>query len=142
MSKNGVNEMEKQKLHPTIEEFKQFVKKHPKLRAEVRKGTKTWQEFYEEWYLLGEDDDVWKKYQSVNSETDDTDKESKQDFVSKIFSSIKNVNLNDVQQQISNIGSAISTIQQVIQQFQGENQISKQNSQNKGSNHPFAFRKD
>ena len=26
---------------------------------EVRSGNKTWQQFYEEWYLLGEEDPIW-----------------------------------------------------------------------------------
>jgi hypothetical protein len=132
--------MSPQRLHPTIEEFKGFVKKHPKLIQEVRKGNKTWQELYEDWFLLGETDDTWKKYANVPG--NENEEESKSDFVTKIFSSFKNVNMNDVQQQITNVGSAISTIQQVIQQFQGSKQSQDGNHDQSGINHPFAFRKD
>ena len=38
----------------SMEEFKAFLKKHPSLVYEVRRGIYTWQEVYEDWYLLGE----------------------------------------------------------------------------------------
>ncbi|TKJ06257.1 cytoplasmic protein, partial [Bacillus cereus] len=40
-------------LHPSVQQFKEFVNHHPKMVHEVRSGHKTWQQFYEEWYLLG-----------------------------------------------------------------------------------------
>ncbi|MBD8068418.1 YlbD family protein [Bacillus sp. PS06] len=137
--------MAKQNVHPTIVEFKKFVKKHPTLIAEVRNGKKTWQEIYEDWYLLGEDDASWKKY-SGTEEKNENKKGSKSDIMNKVLTSIKNVNMNDVQQQISNVGSAITTIQQVIHQFKGDGQQSgagqSKDAQKRQQNHPFAFRKD
>ena len=43
----------KRELHPSVVEFKQFVKSHPKLVEQVRKQQKTWKELYEDWYLFG-----------------------------------------------------------------------------------------
>lgn len=135
--------MDKQKLHPSIEEFKHFAKKHPKLVQEVRDGNKSWQEFYEDWYLLGETDEVWEKYSIADNK--DKKEHSKQDFMSKVFSSLKGVEISDVQKQITNVGSAISTIQQVINQFQGSRSTDEgskhENSGNTQPN-PFSFRKD
>ena len=51
--------MTKQKLHPNVQKFKNFVKKHPGLVVDVKKGKKTWQDLYEDWYLLGDDDPKW-----------------------------------------------------------------------------------
>ncbi|WP_449539895.1 spore coat protein YlbD [Ferdinandcohnia sp. Marseille-Q9671] len=125
-------------LHPTVQEFKSFVKKHPKLIMEVRKGTYSWQEIYEDWYLLGEKDEKWKDYK----EKDEKDTESnKDDFIGKIFSTFKNANMDDIQQQISNVGEAITTIQAVIHQFKGEKNTTTQQPQQRHP-HPFAFRKD
>jgi hypothetical protein len=133
--------MDKQKLHPSIEEFKNFIKKHPKLIQEVRNGNKSWQELYEDWYLLGETDEVWEKY-SI-SDNKDEKQSSKQDFMTKVFSSLKGVEISDVQKQITNVGSAISTIQQVIHQFQGSKNTDEGSTQeHNGNPNPFSFRKD
>ncbi|MFT4416096.1 YlbD family protein [Fredinandcohnia humi] len=126
------------KMHPSIQEFKSFVKKHPQLVQEVRKGHYSWQELYEDWYLLGEQDEKWKKYKQNGSPTT---KESKDDFIGKIFSTIKNVDMNDIQQQITNVGEAITTIQTVINQFQSFKNPTYQHSSTRHQ-HPFVFRKD
>ena len=42
--------MAKKNLHPSVQKFKGFVKDHPELIQEVRKGNTTWQELYEDWY--------------------------------------------------------------------------------------------
>ncbi|WP_078547354.1 YlbD family protein [Litchfieldia alkalitelluris] len=133
--------MGKQKVHPTIEEFKNFVKKHPKLIQEVRNGNKSWQVLYEDWYLLGENDDTWSKYKMESTKGNDEEKDKKSDFIEKFLSTIKNVKMNDVQEQITNVGSAITTIQQVIHQFQGGSKDKSINNEPE-QKHPFAFRKD
>src|SRR6478736_2873314 len=51
--------MAPKKLHPSVIKFKEFVKNNPKIIQEVRQGRATWQELYEDWYLLGEDDERW-----------------------------------------------------------------------------------
>lgn len=54
------------KLHPSVVNFKEFVSNNPKLILEVRKGEATWQELYEDWYLLGEEDSRWEIIRSEN----------------------------------------------------------------------------
>ncbi|MFS0861360.1 spore coat protein YlbD [Fredinandcohnia sp. 179-A 10B2 NHS] len=125
------------KLHPSIQEFKSFVKEHPVLVQEVRKGKYSWQEIYEDWYLLGEDDEKWNKFKEKNSKKKESNKD---DFIGKIFSTFKNVDVNDLQQQISNVGEAISTIQTVIHQFQSFKNPNSANTPHRQQ--PFVFRKD
>ena len=48
-------------LHPSVIKFKEFVKNNPALIKEVRNGNSTWQEMYEDWFLLGEEDNRWEK---------------------------------------------------------------------------------
>ncbi|MBA2874112.1 YlbD family protein [Thermaerobacillus caldiproteolyticus] len=127
-------------LHPSVEKFKRFVKKHPKIIQEVRNGQKTWKEFYEEWYLFGEDDEIWEKYKNEkNEKVDQTEKMNS--VINKIVSTIKNMDVNEMQQHIANVQQAITAIQNVIGQFQGMKQ-----SQPSGTlphdQHPFSFRKD
>ena len=44
------------------EEFKSFVRKHPKLVTYIKDGKTTWQKFYEMFDLYGEDSEVWNDY--------------------------------------------------------------------------------
>ncbi|WP_338786676.1 YlbD family protein [Metabacillus sp. FJAT-53654] len=130
--------MASKKQHPSVQQFKEFVKEHPKLVQEVRKGNKEWQEVFEDWYLLGEKDVVWKQYKDENSE--EQSEEKKADFMSQMFSAVKNMDMNTVNHHISNMSSTISTIQGLFDQF-GLSKSSGQKSS--GSNQqPFSFRKD
>lgn len=46
-----------------MNEFREFVSKHPLVRNEVLNGKKTWQAIYEDWVILGEEDGSWKQYE-------------------------------------------------------------------------------
>ena len=37
-----------------LDEFKEFVKKHPLVKQKVLNGEKTWQQLYEDYVILGE----------------------------------------------------------------------------------------
>lgn len=147
------------KLHPKVIEFKDFVKRHPKIKNVVRSKEKTWQEIFEEWYMFGEEDDMWEEYKTNSSETEKTSTKSKaikntestkkskkdSDFMAQVFSMIKNIDMNDLQSHINNVSGAISNVQQLIEQFQGlKNQntnIPKMQSP-RYPNHPFFHQKD
>ena len=47
------------------EEFKEFVKKNPRLLTFVKKGEMTWQKFYEMFDLYGENNSVWDDYLKI-----------------------------------------------------------------------------
>ncbi|MED4463337.1 YlbD family protein [Metabacillus fastidiosus] len=125
----------------SVEQFKQFVKKHPKLITEVRKGNKGWQELFEDWYLLGENDAIWKRYTEKVTETEkETEKkeEKKNDFFSQIVTAVKKMDAEQVNHHIHNMSSTIATLQNLVEQFG-----SKGTGQNNSTgNHPFSFRKD
>lgn len=130
-------------LHPSIQKFKEFVRQHPKMVHDVRNGKKSWQQFYEEWYLLGEQDDVWNHYK-VNGETipssvQEDSGEKSGDFMGQMVSFLKKLDVEQVQQHLANMTTALGSVQQVIQQFQG-NRVTKQ--QRNSENNPFFFQKD
>ena len=54
-----------------MEEFRQFVNKYPKIRDDVVSGKKTWQNIYEDWVILGENNSIWDKYKESKKETID-----------------------------------------------------------------------
>lgn len=130
-------------LHPSIQKFKEFVRQHPKMVHDVRNGTKSWQQFYEEWYLLGEEDGVWNRYKVnggiVPPSVQEESGEKSEDFMGQMVSFFKKIDVEQVQQHLVNMTTAIGSVQQVIQQFQG-NQTTKQ--QRNSENNPFFFQKD
>ncbi|WP_223700351.1 YlbD family protein [Sutcliffiella deserti] len=126
--------------HPSIDKFKEFVKKHPKLAQEVRDKKKTWQVIFEEWYLLGEEDESWKSFKDENAQDKNESTEKKSDVIPLILQSLKNMDANQMQYHISNVNSAIGNIQQLLQQFIPGS--SKGNTPSQGAKNPFSFRKD
>ncbi|MCL6586904.1 MAG: YlbD family protein [Anoxybacillus sp.] len=121
-------------LHPSVEQFKQFVKKHPKIIQEVRKGKKTWKQLYEDWYLFGEEDELWNEYkeEEKKQETDGSV------LIHKVLSVVKNIDPNEMQKHIATVQEAIAAIQNVIGQLQGMRQSENVSREQ----HPFSFRKD
>ncbi|MBM7701743.1 YlbD family protein [Metabacillus iocasae] len=134
----------KRDLHPSVEEFKEFVKQRPKLIEEVRAQKKTWKELYEDWYLFGANDEMWAPYQTEQVETAEAEATEadgeKKDFLATVLTSLKNIDLNQMQDHITNVNSAITNIQQVLQQFQSSKPSGGGGSS--GPSHPFGFRKD
>ncbi|MGF9965638.1 YlbD family protein [Bacillus rhizoplanae] len=130
-------------LHPSIQEFKEFVRQHPKMVHDVRNGKKSWQQFYEEWYLLGEQDKVWNHYkvngETISSSVQEDHEEKSEDFMGQMVSFFKKLDVDQVQQHLANMTTALGSVQQVIQQFQG-NRATKQ--QRNSENNPFFFQKD
>lgn len=136
--------MAPKKLHPSVIKFKEFVKNNPKLIQEVRKGKATWQELYEDWYVLGEED---KRWETIGSETNSEPEKStsaKGDWMSNIMGAVKNMDPNQVQHHINNLSQAIGAIQGVLSQFQlnNPNQGANPVKPPEGANNPFSFRKD
>ncbi|WP_243386693.1 YlbD family protein [Bacillus kexueae] len=127
--------MTKKSVHPTVQQFKEFVKEHPKLIETVRKGEKDWKEVFEDWRLLGNDDPIWSKYK-----TEEIDEQiDKGSFFTTLLSSVKNMDANQINENLYKMNNAISSIQDFIQTFSG-NKTSNVSTQKK--NELFMFRKD
>lgn len=133
--------MSEKKLHPTVEEFKDFVKQHPLLIREVRKGEHTWQELFEDWYLLGSDDPRWQSYQRDEKKTDKTSSTGSPNWLSQIGKALKKIDGKQMETHIQNLNEAIGAIQGVLAQFQ-QTQQNNQNNEMRERNPPFSFRKD
>ncbi|WP_216830901.1 YlbD family protein [Alkalihalobacterium elongatum] len=143
-------------LHPSVQQFKAFVKEHPLLIREVRSGNRTWQDYYEEWTLLGEDHPNWQKYrrttktdtyesseninnsQNSNAETNENNSESSSTTAANLLGMLKNINFNDLQHHMAQVSSVITNVQGLMQSFQGNNQQSQQQPR---QDDPFSFRR-
>ncbi|AGT31408.1 hypothetical protein M493_05550 [Geobacillus genomosp. 3] len=123
-------------LHPSVEQFKQFVKKHPKLIQEVRSGKKTWKQVYEDWYLFGEDDDIWEPYRDVNNKEKEEEKGTGK-WLDKLAAMLGQLDAAEVQKHLTNVQQAIAAIQGILSEFQGAGPQRPNNE-----THPFSFRKD
>ena len=101
------------------EEFKEFVKKHPKLVEYVRKDEMTWQKFYEMYDLYGEDNAIWNKYLN---ETKEIAKAGIAGLtLSEVVNWVKNIDLDGLQEGIGNVQRVLG----VVQDFSNKNTETK-----------------
>lgn len=133
--------MANDKLHPSVEQFKRFVKNNPRILEEVKNGRSTLQELFEEWFVLGEDDSRWDVFRSENNEKMNGD-EKKEDWSQRLLGAIKNMDSSQMQQYIGNISQALGAIQGVLGQFQSGAAAAPSKPTKEKTNHPFVFRKD
>lgn len=99
----------------SMEEFKVFVKKYPKLKYEVRDGKRSWQSIYEEWTLLG-DDGSWETFKG-DQETKLESVEG-QEFLKKALNYVKKLNPDDITKSIGTVQKVLS----IVQSFNGGKQ--------------------
>jgi hypothetical protein len=142
-------DMMTKKLHPKVAEFKSFVKKHPKIIKDVRNGTAQWQDLFEDWYLLGEEDSRWDEYREGRDEKKKTSQNSDDNktgnWMEQIREMMKNMDANQLQGHINSISEALGAVQGVLSQFQSSNSTKatpKIEETSSKPSHPFSFRKD
>lgn len=115
-----------------MEEFRTFVTKHPLLKDEVRNKKFTWQNVYEEWTLYGEDDESWKKYESVNNKIDESNQNDKDaqnpdsqnstvnlDSIKSIMNYVQKINPDSLNKTLNTVQKVI----QIAQTFSGPKSI-------------------
>lgn len=131
------------KKRPSVEKFKEFVREHPGLRNEVKENKYTWQELFEEWYILGSDNERWNDVQTESKPTKKEPEGSGGDLVGTLMNTVKNMDINQIQQYISSANQALGAIQGIITSFQGEKTKTEAPAPSKPkSSNPFAFKKD
>lgn len=134
--------MARKTMHPSVLKFKEFVKSNPKIIQEVRNGNATWQELYEDWYLLGEEDERWNLTGTENNKKEQAaPSDQKNDWMSNIMGIVKKMDPNQVQHHMNNLSQAIGAIQGLLSQFQSGNQPGNTRDTS-GPPNPFSFRKD
>lgn len=93
-----------------MNEFKDFVSRHERIKEEVRNGNRTWQSIYEDWVILGEDEFKDFKTQTKTQPSDLLNNDS----VRKIVDYVKKINPDS-------ISKTLNTVQKVLQITQGLN---------------------
>ncbi len=120
-----------------VQSFKMFIQKHPECIKDVRRGVMSWQECFEDWYLLGEDHEKWKPYRRDLAKTEINEKAEEEGistkWVNQFTESVKKMNANDIQKHLSSATQAVSALQGLLSQFQ----TSGETTEVKGK--PFSF---
>lgn len=94
------------------DEFKEFVRKNPKLISYVKKGEMDWQKFYEIYDLYGEEESAWNDYLSK----EETVKAAATGVAtglgfSDIINFIKNIDLDSVQEGVNSVQRVLGVFQ-------------------------------
>lgn len=91
------------------ESFKQFARRHPELSNVISNGNTTWQKLYELYDIYGEDTNVWGQYfKSTKSQPI-----TKETTIADLITSIKSLDLETVQNGITNIQKAVALLQDI-----------------------------
>lgn len=94
------------------DEFKEFVRKNPRLINYVKKGEMDWQKFYEIYDLYGEEESAWSSYltkEEVRSVA--TTAAATGLGFSQIMEFIKNIDLDSVQEGVNSVQRVLGVIQ-------------------------------
>lgn len=87
------------------DEFKNFALKHPELSQYVKNNKVTWQKLYELYDIYGEKEDVWEKYLKTNEKDNIS--------VKGILNTLKNINIDSLEENIASIQKAASFIEEL-----------------------------
>ena len=98
--------------------FKEFVKKNPKLLKYVKNGEMTWQRFYEMYDIYGETNDVWNEY--IPTSIDEppaiqnaTSQTTANFGLTDLVSWLKNVDLDSIQNSVSSVQRVLGVVQEL-----------------------------
>lgn len=87
------------------DEFKEFVKKNPKLVKYIKDGSKTWQNFYEIYDLYGEDKEAWKEYLPVATVA------ATSVGIADFMNWFKNIDLDTIQNGVNSLQRVLGVVQ-------------------------------
>ncbi|WP_339227584.1 YlbD family protein [Oceanobacillus sp. FSL K6-2867] len=126
-------------LHPSVVSFKKFINAHPALIKEIRRSGRSWQEYYEKWALLGEEDPYWDEFKVDKHEENLSEEKStikNTELVSQLMKYTSNLDVNKMQGQVEQLSKAVTAIQEIVSQFK------KTQNNNQPQKDPFSWVKD
>lgn len=86
-----------------LEEFKVFVRNNPFLISYIKKGKKSWQDFYEMYDLYGEDEDAWAKFLEEDSSSSNSSESRGGGYWDDLIKAAKSIDVDKVQEGITSL---------------------------------------
>ena len=95
------------------EEFKGFVKEHPRLIQFVKNGDMTWQKFYEMYDLYGKEHTVWDEYLDRQASNTSTAQKAAASTIglADIVNFVKQIDLDSIQNSVSSVQRVLGVLQ-------------------------------
>lgn len=84
--------------------FKKFISNHPEFIDYIRNNKISWQSLYELYDIYGEDKNIWNKY--LNNSSNNIN-------ISGLLNTIKNINLDSLEENISSIQKAVGLVEEL-----------------------------
>ena len=94
------------------ESFKLFAKNHPELAEKVLKDNVSWQKLYELYEIYGAESTIWNNYLERNLPAVTSQATSLSSF-KDLYNTIKNIDLDSVQQGVNNLQKTIGLLQEI-----------------------------
>lgn len=97
-----------------LDEFKEFVKKHPLLKQEVYSKRKTWQQLYEDYVILGSD--AFSEYQEEKKDKEEAPKTEEkknpqtEDLIKNLLGYVKKIDPDQVTKTVTSIQKVLELI--------------------------------
>jgi len=99
-----------------IRQFKSFINNHPKLLEYVRKNGYSWQDYYEKWIMLGEEDSYWDTFRD-NPIKHSRNTTSSEGVLHQLEYFVTNMDVPKVQKQVSELNKIIETINGLLKRY-------------------------
>lgn len=103
-----------------MDEFRTFLSSHPGIQQDVESGNHTWQQMYEDWVILGEENPKWQAYRQAQENSNTTQKTAstgKPGTIEELLSSTSLKNVINYVKKIDpdSISKTLNTVQKVLQ---------------------------
>lgn len=89
------------------EEFKTFVRNHPRLVKYIKDGSMTWQKYYEIYDMYGDNNEAWSDYLTDTVVSTATTTIG----INEIMNWLKNIDLDSIQNGVSSVQRVLSVFQ-------------------------------
>lgn len=99
-----------------IIQFKNFINMHPKLLIHVRKNGLSWQDYFDQWLLLGENHSYWDKFASSHNQEKASDINLGK-RMEQIDQFINSMNVEKVQKGLKDLNNIISSLDGLLQSY-------------------------
>lgn len=102
--------MNEEMVDSSVNAFRAFINKHPELRKELRKSGRSWQEYYEKWILLGENDPYWNDMK-LGDGNETSENHEQEDMMERLIKLTDKIDVKKVEHQVQQLNKTIQIVQ-------------------------------